>query len=204
MRSRISFVVGAGLLLALPAYAGDDAQFVKKAANGGLMEVELGRYAENHAADPAVKDFGRRMVEDHGKANQELKAIAQKHKLQVPTAMDTEHSQKAHNLMSKTGADFDRAYMDAMVSDHEQDVAEFQDEARDGKSDIDRWAAKTAPTLESHLQMARQVDRKLGGSAGTMGGASGRSGAMGLGHETGRSGAESDATGRMGSGATNP
>jgi putative membrane protein len=157
----------AGLLLAAPAYAGPDADFVEKAASGGMMEVKLGEYASKNAASEDVRSFGQRMVTDHSKANAELKELAQKHGITVPTDMSAHHQAMADELMKKKGAEFDRAYMDAMVDDHTEDVEAFRAEAKEGESEVDRWAAKTVPTLESHLELAREVDAKVGGATAT-------------------------------------
>ena len=58
-----------------------------------------------------------------------------------------------------TGADFDKAYMSDMVSDHKEDISDFKKEANGGKdADIKAFAAKTLPTLEDHLKMAQQTN----------------------------------------------
>lgn len=156
--------VAAGLLAAAPAFASDDSEFVEKAASGGMMEVKLGEYASQTATSPAVRAFGQHMVEDHAKANEELKAVAQKNGIMLPAEMNAEHQAMTDRLTKMKGMDFDRAYMNAMVEDHEKDVKAFRSEAEDGKSDVDRWAAKIVPTLEKHLELARDVDRKLAGT----------------------------------------
>ena len=138
-----------------------DRKFVEKAAIGGMMEVELGRHASEHASSPAVRAFGQRMVTDHSKANAELTTIAKQEGIPVPTAMDEKHRKEISKLTEKRGMDFDEAYMKQMVKDHETDVDEFRDEAKEGKTEIDRFAAKTLPTLESHLTQAKTVNESL-------------------------------------------
>jgi putative membrane protein len=160
MRKEVCTLV-AGLLIGLPAFAGSDAEFVKKAAIGGMLEVKLGEHAVHNAADPDVRAFGQRMVDDHGKAGKQLDAIAKQDGLVVPSQLDPEHEKMAKDLLSQAGPEFDRNYMKMMVRDHEKDVAAFRQEAKDGKTDIDRWAAETLPTLESHLSQAREVEKKL-------------------------------------------
>lgn len=181
MRKHIGFVA-AGLLAASPAFAGSDPEFVEKAASGGMMEVQLGEYASKNAANPDVRAFGQRMAADHAKANQELKTLARKHGITVPSEMSEEHHEMHDRLMKLKGPEFDRAYMDAMVEDHQDDVEAFREEAKEGQSDVDRWAAKTVPTLEQHLQQARDIHQRLGAATSgpdTTGARTHPSGAMG-------------------------
>jgi putative membrane protein len=142
-----------------------DRKFVVTAAQGGLAEVELGTLAAQRASTDAVKQFGQRMASDHGKANEELKGLAQQKGVPVPTALDAKHK-KLHDRLSKlSGAEFDRAYMDEMVKDHRKDVSEFRSEAERGKDpDVKAWAAKTLPTLEAHLKQAETVNAQVKGT----------------------------------------
>jgi putative membrane protein len=135
-----------------------DESFVTKAAHGGVAEVELGRLATEHNSNQKVKDFGRRMVEDHSKANEELKTIASKKGVTLPSNMDSKSATTKNRLSNLNGAEFDRAYMRDMVADHKEDVAEFQREADSGTDpDLKAFAARTLPTLKEHLQMAEDT-----------------------------------------------
>jgi putative membrane protein len=158
-------------LTARVSRADDDAEFMKKAASGGHMEVELGEYAAENASSSDVKEFGRRMVQDHGKANRELKALAARKNVELPETMSGEHGETAQELMKLRGAEFDKAYMREMVSDHEKDVAKFREQAQSGTSELDEWAGKTLATLQSHLEEAKRIHGRLEG--GAMGSGSG-------------------------------
>jgi putative membrane protein len=139
-----------------------DKTFVEKAAVGGLAEVEMGKMAQQKGSSDQVKQFGSRMVEDHSKANDELKKIASSKGITLPTDLDAKHKSKMDKMQKLSGAQFDRAYMDDMVADHKEDVAEFKKEANSGKdSDIKAFAAKTLPTLEDHLKMAQSTDQAV-------------------------------------------
>jgi putative membrane protein len=141
-----------------------DAAFVHEAAMGGMAEVELGRLATQNASSDDVKQFGQRMVEDHGKANDELKALAGKKNITLPAALDQKHQALRDRLAKQQGAAFDTAYMSEMVSDHQKDVAAFQREAgRGADSDVKAWAQKTLPTLQEHLKLAREARAKAAG-----------------------------------------
>jgi putative membrane protein len=154
--------------------ASADQAFVKEAATGGLMEVELGRLAAEKASNAEVKQFAQRMVDDHGKANQQLSTIAQQKNVQVPTEL-TGKAKADHDRLSKlSGEQFDRAYMQLMVQDHRKDVGEFRKQSTKAKdADVKSFASQTLPTLEDHLKMAQQTQSALNGARATSGKPSG-------------------------------
>ncbi|MDQ2657739.1 MAG: DUF4142 domain-containing protein, partial [Bacteroidota bacterium] len=94
----------------VPNKTEDDAEFAVEAADGGMLEVELGTLAVSKASSPEVKKFGQMMVDDHTKANNELKALAQQKNITLPTAIGNEHQRKVEDLRGKTGAEFDKDY----------------------------------------------------------------------------------------------
>jgi putative membrane protein len=144
---------------------GSDETFVMKAAHAGMEEVELGKLAVEKASSDEVKKFGQRMVDDHSKANEELKTLAQNKKITLPTDVDAKEKALHDRLMKLSGPDFDRAYLRAMLTDHREDVAEFRKEAKSGNDpDVKAWAAKTLPTLEEHLKLAEQGTKTVGTS----------------------------------------
>jgi putative membrane protein len=135
-----------------------DKQFVKKAAEGGMAEVELGQLATQNAKSDEVKQFGQRMVDDHSKANDQLKQLAQQKGVDIPSELSAKDKAEKVHLAKLSGEQFDRAYMQHMVQDHKKDVAEFKKESTSAKdSDVKNWAAQTLPTLEDHLKQAQQV-----------------------------------------------
>src|SRR5215213_9032732 len=135
-----------------------DRDFLMDAAMGGMMEVELGRIAAQQGTSDAVKQFGQRMVDDHSKANEELMSLASTKGMTLPTALDEKHQKEVTKLSSMSGAEFDRAYGKMMLSDHNKDVSEFEKQSNKGTDpDLKAFAAKTLPTLQEHLQMARAL-----------------------------------------------
>jgi len=174
--------------------ANADHAFVMEAAMGGMAEVELGQLAKDKAQSDQVKQFGERMVTDHGKANDELKTLAQRKNIALPTDMGAKHKATRDRLAKLSGAAFDKAYMQEMLTDHKKDVSDFQKESRTGKDpDVKAWAAKTLPTLEEHLQLAQTASRGAVGTSGTKSGSESGKGTSGTG-----------ATGTGGTGATTP
>jgi putative membrane protein len=107
------------------------------------------------------------MVADHSKAADELKSIAIQSKITLPADVSKSDAETYAKLSKLSGAEFDRAYANEMVKDYEHDVAEFQKEAMGGKDpSLKQFAAKTLPTLESHLQQAREMQRTVQASSG--------------------------------------
>lgn len=143
-----------------------DIQFVHNATEGNYAEVQLGKLAKDKGSNQAVKDFGQQMVTDHGKANDDLKTVADNKKITVNDKMNAKDQALYDRLSKLSGAQFDRAYMRAMVKDHEADVSEFRKESDRAKdAHVRGFASKTLPTLEHHLQMAKDAEMKLGASA---------------------------------------
>ncbi len=136
-----------------------DSGFVTAAAQGGMAEVEMGKLAVQRASDQRVKDFGQRMVDDHSAANEHLRQVASKKGVTLPSEINARQKATVAKLSRLSGAAFDRAYMADMVSDHKEDVAEFQREASEGKdTEVKGFAQETLPTLQSHLRMAQDTD----------------------------------------------
>ncbi|HKD04372.1 MAG TPA: DUF4142 domain-containing protein [Bryobacteraceae bacterium] len=162
--------LAAGVFLSASAFAqtpekvsSADTRFAREAAMGGMEEVELGRIAVQNGTNDQVKQFGQRMIDDHSKAGDELKGIASKKNITLPTELDAKHKAAVTRYSNMKGADFDRAYMRDMVKDHEADVAEFQKEANGGSDkDIQGFASHTLPTLQDHLRQARDTAKTVG------------------------------------------
>ncbi len=147
-----------------------DRKFIEDAAAGGMKEVEFGRVATDKASDPAVKAFAERMVRDHSDTNNKLMDVAQSKGVTPPAKLKSSDQRALDRMVKKSGAEFDRAYMDDMVKDHNKDVKNFEKEASKAKdSEVKAFAADTLPVLQQHLQLARDTQGKLkgGGSAAT-------------------------------------
>jgi len=138
----------------------DEKRFVKDALLGGMTEVELGKVALEKASGDAVKQFAQKMMDDHSKANEELKQLAAKEGINVPDALDSKRQSRIDKLAKLSGADFDRAYIKDQVKDHQNDVREFQAEAQNGNDPgVKEFASKTLPVLEEHLRMVKELDK---------------------------------------------
>jgi len=130
-----------------------DAKFAVDAANGGMAEVALGKLALQQSQNAKVKEFANMMVADHGKANDELMALAKSKNITLPATVSADKQKEADDLAKKTGADFDKGYVDAMVDGHKKTVSMFEDESKNAKDpDLKAFVDKTLPTIKMHLQ----------------------------------------------------
>jgi putative membrane protein len=133
-----------------------DKEFVLRAAQGGMTEVELGKVASDKGSSSDVKDFGARMVKDHSQANDELKDLAQKKGIALSPALDEHHQAQVDRLSKLSGPAFDKAYVKNQVRAHDMTVSLFKEEAQSGQDpDLKAFASKTLPTLEDHDRMIK-------------------------------------------------
>ncbi len=141
---------------------GGDLAFMNDAAPGGMAEVEFGKLAATKAQNAEVKAFGQKMVEDHSKANEELKQLAAQKKVTLPPDVTPKHKEIMDKLSKLSGADFDKEYVKAMVEDHEKDVAAFENVSKTAAdADVKAFATKTLPTLKMHLEMIKGMADKM-------------------------------------------
>lgn len=140
----------------------DDTEFAVTAADGGMLEVQLGQLALTKGSSPKVKEFAKSMIDDHSKANAELKALAQSKSITLPTALGEENQKSYNDLAEKSGAEFDQAYCNFMVKDHKQDLDKFRKAADNAEdADLKSWAAGKVPVLEHHLSMAEGMEKAV-------------------------------------------
>lgn len=131
-----------------------DKSFMKEAAKGGMMEVDMGRMAQEKGKSADVKKLGGRMVADHGKANTELMGIAKKKGVDL--------SKEKVKMAKMNDADFDKEYVNGMVKDHEKDLSAFEAEAKNGSdADVKAFASKTAEVIKKHLAMFKEAQGKM-------------------------------------------
>jgi putative membrane protein len=139
-----------------------DTTFMKTLAQGGLAEVEAGKMATEKANDPAVKQFAQQMVEDHTKNNDELKALAQKSGVTLPTTMSHQLQSQQSKLENANGVTFDSAYVKDQVQDHQKTVQLLEQEIHGGHDPaVRQFAQETLPVVQHHLDMAKQLQSKL-------------------------------------------
>ncbi|MFL5764132.1 MAG: DUF4142 domain-containing protein [Bacteroidia bacterium] len=139
-----------------------DVDFMVNAADDGMFEVQMAALAEKKSTDPKVKEFAAQMKKDHSKANEELKSLAAKKNVTLPTKISNKKQDKFDKMNKLEGKDFDDEYSEAMVSDHKDAIDMFQKEADNGKDgEMKAWAAGKIATLKHHLQMAQDTEKAV-------------------------------------------
>jgi putative membrane protein len=147
-----------------------DTKFAVKAADAGMLEVKLGELALAKGVSQEVKDFGKMMVDEHSKANEELKAIAAQKNISLPATLSEDCQETYDKLAAKSGTEFDEAFAEHMVKDHKDDIDAFKKQAEKGDDpDLKSWAAGKIPTLEHHLDMAKATEEAVDGKKGSTG-----------------------------------
>jgi putative membrane protein len=140
----------------------DGSKFAVAVADAGMMEVQLATLALSKATSGKVKEFAQMMIDDHTKANEELRALAQKKNITLPTTLSDKHQKKYTEMSEKTGADFDKEYCELMLKDH-RDVVDLFKKAQQSSRDPEfkSWASEKLPTLEHHLSMAERMKESV-------------------------------------------
>jgi putative membrane protein len=140
----------------------ETADFFVKAADGGMAEVAAGKMAQEKATNPKVKEFAAMMITDHTGANAGLKELAGKKNVTLPDTVSTDHQKQAADLAKKTGKNFDKAYMDMQVKDHEKTVDLFEKHSKNANDpEVKTFIDNTLPKLKTHLDAARTLNKSL-------------------------------------------
>ena len=139
--------------------AAEDLKFMKDAAQSGMAEVKMGELASSNGESQQVKDFAQKLVTDHGKINEELKQLATKKSVMLPDAVTEQQKTMLQHLSSLKGREFDSAFKQHAVENHQKSVDKFKTEAEKAKdADLKAFAAKTLPILQQHLDLAKQLN----------------------------------------------
>ncbi len=152
---------GAGTEVAAP-----DKSFIQEAAHANMAAVELGRLAAEKAANPDVKAFAQKMVDDQGKANDQLKQVAKGVQVVVPSGLTGRSKSDKARLEKLSGVEFDRAYVSLVIKDHEKDIQDFTRESKRemAPGSVKNFASAQAAALKEHLKAAEDLRSKLGAS----------------------------------------
>ncbi|MDQ0106433.1 putative membrane protein [Chitinophaga terrae (ex Kim and Jung 2007)] len=136
----------------------NSSKFAVEAANGSMMEVAFGKLAQDKGNSDRVKAFGTLLVNDHSKAENEVKDLAGKKNITLPAELSDETKKHLDDMGKKSGKDFDKDFIDMMIDDHEKDIKKFEDASKNVTDpDLKAWATNTLPTLRAHLDSAKAI-----------------------------------------------
>lgn len=161
----LAAVAMTALLAASPAHATSTKDFVMKASQSDMLEIETSKLALTRATDPEVKTFAQKMIDDHTAASAALKAAMAKDGVDMsfaPAALDDRHASKLKDLQETEAEDFDEDYMDMQKAAHRKAVRLFKDYADDGEhAALKSFAASTLASLEAHKEHANKLEEKV-------------------------------------------
>ncbi len=135
--------------------------FVKKATEAGATEIKAATVAEQRSQNPRVLAFAKMMITDHTTAGNELKQIADEKYVSYSDSLSQEHQQMIDSMSQLSGLAFDKAYMNMMVMDHGKVIELFKDAGRNTNKAINKYANKTVPKLQEHLDSAKAINASL-------------------------------------------
>jgi len=145
---------------------GDSEKFIEEAIQGNLAEVQVGQLAQEKGAIQGVRDFGAMLVKDHQMANEKATEVAQHMSVKVPDKPGLKQKALYDRLSRLSGTQFDRAFLESMVKDHREDIAQYQKESRFTGAAAD-YAKQTLPKLHDHLKMAEELEQSTKVGRGT-------------------------------------
>jgi putative membrane protein len=148
--------------LALAANTGADA-FIQKAIEGNLAEIKVGQLAQQKGATEGVRNFGSVLERDHSAANSQAMTAASSMGVTPPSEPSPKERAEYDHLASLSGSRFDKAFVKAMVKDHEKDIAEYKREAKSGNGAASSYAQQSLPVLNKHLRLAESLERHPSG-----------------------------------------
>jgi putative membrane protein len=147
-----------------------DLKFVTAATTSNMTEIKASQLAVDKTTDTDIKNVAQRMIDDHTKANDQLKTLAEGKGVTVPTEMSSSQQSEVDDLAKLSGTDFDKEYIKDMVKDHKDAVSWFQQYSGVDTSmihkpaddvDLKEWARKTLPTIQEHMTMVEDIQSKM-------------------------------------------
>jgi len=152
----------AAALVPVAARADSPREFLYNALKGDNSEIMLGNLAADRARDPAVRDYGRKLANDHSQARGEVLDVGGRFGIRSTREMAPEARDERDRLMGMRGRDFDREFVRYMIDDHRKDIGDFRDEAREHHGPVSDLASRQLPTLREHLRIAQSLDNDNG------------------------------------------
>ncbi|WP_446741994.1 DUF4142 domain-containing protein [Silvibacterium acidisoli] len=155
-------IISLSVTIGARAQSDDDKKFLATAAQSGVNEIKLSQLAEEKASNADVKAFAHKMVVEHKRLSAQMKPFVTEWSIAPPTDLDDDHKKEYAKLNGLSGGDFDKEYIDEMVSDHATALRDFTSEAKDTKDVKFRAAVLKGKTVvAAHKNMAYDLKKKL-------------------------------------------
>ncbi len=149
--------------------ADQDKQFLMTASQSDYTEITFSKLAEQKGTNPQVKTYAQKMITDHNKLEAEMKPFADQMGVTPVTTLDATHQQLFDQMSSLSGADFDKAYMSAMDTDHHASLDAFKtEESSTTNASLKATVKKGEKVVAQHTEMADKMAKKMGGSSAGM------------------------------------
>jgi putative membrane protein len=155
-----AMIMAAASVVPSAANADTSRQFLEKAFRGDISEVMLGKMAEKKGGNSMVQEFGRTLVDDHGKAKAQVFSVAQKLGISLPEKPIEKAMEEKDRLARLSGDQFDREFVRYMIVDHRHDISDFRKEIAKDDGAVSKLARDQLPTIEKHLDMAVSIARE--------------------------------------------
>ncbi|MBT1698368.1 DUF4142 domain-containing protein [Fulvivirgaceae bacterium PWU4] len=140
----------------------NDADFVANTVAANYGEIKFAGLATQRSANPEVKKAAAMMVEDHTKALNELKTLAQSKSITVPVEEDDEARRKTERFSDEAGKDFDKKWCNEMIDRHDESIRKFENRMEKTEdAELKAWISKTLPVLRNHRDHLKMVHDKI-------------------------------------------
>jgi putative membrane protein len=150
----------ASVMMASASWAADDAAFIQEAIQGSMAEVQMGELAQKNGASEEVRSLGEQLVTDHSASMKEASELAAQVRATVPNEPTAEAQQHFEQMQQMSGEEFDAAFAEHMVTNHEKEIQKFEDQSQSGSGEVAEFARVTLPTLQEHLETAQSIVKK--------------------------------------------
>ena len=163
-KQRMLIILGclAAFLSESATAAPEPKKFLENAMRDGLAEIAVCQLALQKTTNPAVKSFAEKMIKDHSSIDGEIANLARSKNYELPDSVSLKQKATYDLLKAHSGTGFDEAFMKHNVSDHEQDIKDFSEEANETTdADIKSFALTTLKTLHEHFELARKVNSQV-------------------------------------------
>ena len=161
MRPFITCAVTCALVAFGASLRADDKEVLGKLISANMAEITVSEFAAKNASDEKVKDFANQLVKDHQKIGAKLMELAKVENVAVSPTIEKDSKQKLEKISSLKGKDFDLAYVQEMITDHEKAIDLLETASKSTNKDVQTCAKEALPDVKKHLEEARDLQARL-------------------------------------------